>query len=278
MPYGISKILRAQFVVLPFWMWRESLENLPGTALTWSFLGYSPWLQILLGYLELIPALLLLFTRTRFLGTVLMLPMTLNVFLINWALNLWDGTKFLSTEFLALNIILILLEWKRVGDIIKIVLAKLYITKSSPWQVMVSLILILGFGYLSLRTLLNYKSQNDFLTGDWINRNPNEWYLKSAKQNDSAVSIQEPTKLYFSSYGFFHEVIGTGPISNGPDHYVIDKKNHLIHLSGKDTEAKVSLTILNDSTLERIKITDSIKNVHLTQIFRRRIINKMKSK
>ena len=70
MPYAISKLMRAQFQVSPVW-YTTPLGDVPTTVLTWAFLGYSPWFQILLGASEFVPAILLFFRRTQTLGAIM---------------------------------------------------------------------------------------------------------------------------------------------------------------------------------------------------------------
>lgn len=108
LPYAITKILKTQFVLSGHaWAQAQSFETVPGTMLTWAFLGHAPWFQVLLGFLELIPALLLFFRRTTLLGAILMLPLTINVLLINYALELWEGTKIISGILFFLNLIVL---------------------------------------------------------------------------------------------------------------------------------------------------------------------------
>jgi hypothetical protein len=106
MPYGISKLANLQFQVSA-WDYTKPIGELSGKLLTWAFLGYQPWFQFLLGTLETIPALLLMFRRTWRLGALLLFPMILNVTLMNYAMDLWDETKQNSLSMLVLNVILI---------------------------------------------------------------------------------------------------------------------------------------------------------------------------
>jgi hypothetical protein len=94
-PYAIDKLLAYQFKI-PAWSYAQPLGATSGSTLAWATFGYSPRLQMLLGLFELIPALLLLNARTRRLGALIMLPVLLNVALINFSLDLWSGTKTVS--------------------------------------------------------------------------------------------------------------------------------------------------------------------------------------
>jgi hypothetical protein len=71
--------MNTQFVIIPTSVWLTPLEGLTGKNITWAFLGFSPWFQTLLGLLEFVPAFFLLFTRTAFIGSIFLLPLTLGV-------------------------------------------------------------------------------------------------------------------------------------------------------------------------------------------------------
>ena len=110
-PYAVNKILDYQFQVSA-WSYGQQLGNVPGRALLWATMGYSPALQVFLGVLELVPAILLLFARTRRIGALAMFPVVLNVALLNFALDLWHDTKIISSGMLALNVFLLLYDWR----------------------------------------------------------------------------------------------------------------------------------------------------------------------
>ena len=104
--YGISKLLNDQFQVSA-WTYDQPMIQVPGSMLTWAFLGYQPWFQFLLGVCETIPGLLLLSRRTWRLGALLLFPVLLNVVLMNFALDLWRDTRIISSILLSLNLFLL---------------------------------------------------------------------------------------------------------------------------------------------------------------------------
>jgi uncharacterized membrane protein YphA (DoxX/SURF4 family) len=104
--YGIAKLCNYQFQVSA-WTYDHPLIQASGRMLTWAFLGYQPWFQFLLGISETIPGLLLLSRRTWRLGALLLLPVMLNVVLMNFALNLWLNTRITSSVLLLLNLFLV---------------------------------------------------------------------------------------------------------------------------------------------------------------------------
>ncbi len=132
MPYGVSKLFLLQFQVAAS-AYAQPLGETPGTTLTWAFLGYSPVFQFRLGTFEIIPAILLLFARTRRLGALLLLPVVLNVAMFNYFLDLWPGTRLISGVFLTLNLLLILYDWRMYAGFLSTLLARPVPRVSTRW-------------------------------------------------------------------------------------------------------------------------------------------------
>ena len=276
--YATTKILRTQFVVLPFAIWERNLESLSGKNIAWAFLGYSPWFQILLGILEFIPSILLLFRRTTLLGAILLLPMTLNVFLINHALDLWDATKQISLILLILNCLVIIFYWETVTTIFNKIIRRTVSFKFTTIEISINVIVSVIVLYFSVSDLLDYKSRTNFLTGDWFNGHPNEWILQSEKINDSTLKPRL-LKCYFGSYGEYSEINDTGYVKRGVFEYNLVEKSQVIEFTMPDSTIKYTYHFVStDSTLQLDKLLDSTKNQKLTQVFKKRIIKDKKLK
>ncbi|RYZ94532.1 MAG: hypothetical protein EOP47_27675, partial [Sphingobacteriaceae bacterium] len=207
LPYAISKILRTQLVISPH-IWQNSHELLNGKALAWGFLGCSPWFQVLLGFFELIPALLLFFRRTTLLGALLLLPVSLNVVLINYALDLWDATKLISLFLFCLNCAIFLFEWKRVWAAVQPVLSTGSRLKFITTEWIINGIFIAALVYFISKPFLGYRAEKNELTGDWLNQHPIEWILQRETLNDSTLKHRE-MKCYFGVYGSYNEISDT---------------------------------------------------------------------
>ena len=274
--YGLTKILQTQFVLLPFAAWELPLERVQGTHLTWAFLGKTSWFQVLLGFLEFIPAILVLFRRTALLGTILLLPMTLNVLLINHALDLWSGTKVLSIQFFAVNVIILLFYWKKIRDILSIIIGTGVKLRYFKWELVAILATMIIYLYPFTKMLLDYKNQKNPLVGNWFNGNPNEWVLQTEKINDSTLD-RRVLKSYFGVYGSYSEINDTGFVFSGVN-YELDEKNKTLDIYYNGKPSHYTFRILNDTLLETEKIIDSAKNIKLTQTFKRRVINKERAK
>src|SRR5688572_20620962 len=82
--YGSIKWLGIQFA-LPDETGSITLNDIDGVTLAWAFLGYNKWMVILFGVMEILPAVLLLFRRTRLFGAVILFPVLCSVFVVNVA-------------------------------------------------------------------------------------------------------------------------------------------------------------------------------------------------
>ncbi|GEM_PF-3180009 len=266
-PFGISKILKTQFVVIPVDSWQKTLENTAGTTLAWAFLGYSGWFQILLGIFELLPAILLLFRRTALLGALLLLPVSLNVFLINQALDLWVATKISSAVLLLLNLLVITLHYPVIKVLWTLILQpdKSYQKRNLEWFANIALLIMLGF--LIIPELIGYKNSRDQLSGDFINNKPFMWTY-----GDSGHSATETNSDAEEIYFFYNKVHRLGaPNASTPDQYKIDQDRNMIFITNPETNVarKVPFKLMNDSVL-------ILHDQGAEKTYFRKIINKSK--
>jgi hypothetical protein len=271
-PYALSKILGTQFIVTGFTLTQiQSLENVPGTTLAWAFLGKAVWFQIFLGFVELIPSLLLLFRKTTLLGAVLMFPVTLNVLFINYALDRWPATKVMSSGLFTLNVFILIFEWEKIIAAFKVVISQLYQFKLLKLEMVFNIILVFIVSYLALNTLLEYRNQRNELTGDWVNQQPIEWILKKEVIGDSTLTPRL-LKIYFGAFGAYDEF---GPTSNTSKvSYTVNTENRTIDLKyddGNVLKCKYEKVSAND--LKIIRQASSLNDNLLVQYFSKRIIN-----
>jgi hypothetical protein len=105
--YGLIKVFQIQFI-LPADAYELQLKQLDGVTLTWAFLGFSSWFRVLLGIFEIVPAILLLFARTKLLGAILLFPSLLTVFIINNAYGFLPYMRIFTGVLLSINLLLII--------------------------------------------------------------------------------------------------------------------------------------------------------------------------
>jgi len=104
--YGVDKLINKQFVV--FYKGLDTkLSDVDSYTLTWYYFGRSNVQVFIMGLLETIPALLLLFRRTRFIGAVTMLPVVANVLVTNIFNRISPFTLFAISLLTIFNVFVI---------------------------------------------------------------------------------------------------------------------------------------------------------------------------
>jgi len=268
-PYAVSKLLQLQFVVLPLHAWQLPLEQLSGPILAWAFLGHSGWFQVLLGVLELVPAILLLFRRTTLLGAMLLLPLTLNVLLVNEAFTLWPETRLTAQVLLLLNVGLLVLEWPNIKAILLIILQRERKYRLNGWETGINLLLVAAVVGLISTELLGYARESDELTGDWHHRHPNEWVLQPEPANPI-----DRQRSYFGTYGSYEEV-GPAGLNKRLNWYKLNRQTHQLQLGPRPDSVAHTYTyaLVGDSVLTLQPVAGAVNSPSVKQVFRRRIIN-----
>lgn len=237
--YGFTKIMNTQFVIIPTTVWLTPLERLTGKNITWAFLGFSPWFQTLLGMLEFVPAFFLLFTRTAFIGSIFLLPLTLSVTLINFALQLWPETQLISAVFLALNLIVLGFDYHKIMAIVKLIFPVGVKPKLQSIEIALGLIVTALLIFFSYTQLSEYKNDTNQLTGDWFNKKPIEWTMVHDTSNYS-VKLGEVYKLYFMPFGTLEEQIGTEKLFN-EKYYEYDETKQSLAFKWMENDSLISL-------------------------------------
>ena len=80
--YGLGKILGAQFYtpdLIPAAIAAMPIREIPNFDLAWVFMGRSYGYMLFIGIGELIGALMLLFNKTKLIGTLILIPILANV-------------------------------------------------------------------------------------------------------------------------------------------------------------------------------------------------------
>jgi len=97
---GWQKIFKLQFFV-PLGMLDLPFSGLSGEDLTWAYFGHSYPYRCVIGALQIGGALLLLFHRTRLLGVLALLPVMVNIVLIDYFYQLPVGVLWQALIHLA---------------------------------------------------------------------------------------------------------------------------------------------------------------------------------
>ena len=284
MMYGLMKIIGLQAVfVFPFSGWQHPLESATGSQLTWAFIGYSSWFRVLLGLFEFLPSSLLLFRRTTLLGAILLLPMTLCVFLINQALDLWPYTKWLTAGLLLLNCTIFLFEWQSLKAMARILINKAAKIKGWLPEIIINVLLAgLMIWWINYHSFYD-KNEKNALIGDWTNHHPNEWNLIAEKINDSTLP-HHLMRSYYQPKEAYSEINDSVDNGKGYIDYSLNEQEHILSFKFIRTKANLSnyytlhgkfkYNMIADTMLQLEKINDDSTMSKHTWLFKRRIINR----
>jgi hypothetical protein len=108
--YGVSKLTGHQLVVPP-WVAQKPIGSLDGYTLTWYYFGYSHAYKYILGAIQVACASLLLFRKSALIAAITMVPMMVNIMLINVFYSITAGAE--RTAAFILGCMLLLLWHQR---------------------------------------------------------------------------------------------------------------------------------------------------------------------
>jgi hypothetical protein len=113
--YGISKLTGHQLVV-PSWVAQKSIGSLDGYTLTWYYFGYSHTYKYILGLIQVTCASLLLFRKSALIAAVMMVPMMVNIMLINIFYSITAGAERMAAFILGCMLLLLWHERKALSE------------------------------------------------------------------------------------------------------------------------------------------------------------------
>lgn len=93
--FGFEKLFDVNFA-FSYHIQDALVNTLTGQELTWNYYGHSYVLTVIIGLLQIIGSILLLFRRTTLLGVMTLLPVQLNILLINIFYGIGPLTTFIS--------------------------------------------------------------------------------------------------------------------------------------------------------------------------------------
>lgn len=111
--YGFAKILGTQFHT-PDYRLDMALDEVSGFGLTWYYYGYSYTLAVIIACVQIGGSILLLFRRTTLVGAFILLPVLVNILLINCFFNIAEGAFLNSVLFTLGLVLLIAIEYKKI--------------------------------------------------------------------------------------------------------------------------------------------------------------------
>lgn len=102
--YGTGKIIGGQFYLkgaIPEEIGRISLANTGSYNLAWTFFGHSKGYILFIGISQLLGVLLFLLPRTRLIGGALLIPILLNIIVVDYFFGVAYGALFSACFYLA---------------------------------------------------------------------------------------------------------------------------------------------------------------------------------
>ena len=110
--YGFAKILKTQ-LTSPDYRLDMPMGEVSGFGLTWYYFGYSYPLAVIIALFQIGGSILLLYRRTTLLGVMILLPVMVNIVLINLFFHIANGAFFNSVVFTLALMFLLLLDVKK---------------------------------------------------------------------------------------------------------------------------------------------------------------------
>lgn len=171
--YGFDKIFKVQFYLPEPNTLYTPLGMLDKDILFWSTMGTSYSYNVFMGLMEVIPALMLLFKKTRILGLFILSGVLLNVVFVNFGFDI--SVKLYSLFLLLLCVLLLSPNLKKIIQFFiankPVVLSRLEgsdLIISKPIRITIKTIVIF---FLFMETVFPYVQKENF-NDDKIARNP----------------------------------------------------------------------------------------------------------
>jgi hypothetical protein len=97
----------------------QTVAELSGQQLMWAFFGYSQILPIFIGILQIIGGLLLIFDRTKLFGVALLLPILINIILMDIVYHVNIGALFNAVLYFLILLFVLFFEREKLIKIVK---------------------------------------------------------------------------------------------------------------------------------------------------------------
>ena len=165
--YGFAKLFKTQFQT-PDFLLDTPVSSLDGMSLTWYYYGYSYPLAVIIGFLQIGGSSLLLYRRTTLLGVLILLPIMVNIILINLFYKIAVGAFFNSVVYSLGLLFFLYLNRERLKVIVFDVVDQLPAILSDRRWVKHSLrVLPIAIAFISMKLLIDTHPDEQLLRGSW---------------------------------------------------------------------------------------------------------------
>ena len=199
--YGFAKIY-SKFFEITYLTQDSRVIDVEYFKLTWYYYGKSNKLEVIFGLFELIPALLILFRGTYFIGILLIFPVAANVLLIN-IFNEISGITYFVSWIITLNCLYIIYSKKDL--IIRFIktLTESKVNLNSIEKTLrlffkfLTIIVICYYTFVVIKTKFTKSEETDFVNR---NKKTGAYELVSLEKNGKLIIPKEGDNYYKTIY------------------------------------------------------------------------------
>lgn len=246
--YGFAKILKTQFG-LSHYVQDSPVSALSGFELTWNYFAYSYPLSFIVALIQIGGSVMLLFRRTTLAGALFLLPVMVNIVLINLFYNISGGALFNSVIFTVTLLYLVMLRWP---DIRPIVFSTHEYPQVRPlWLKNSARFLLILLPFLMIFFLKEYFVPNtQALSGKW----KVDKLIKNNTEVDLDGWIKDST-VWRTVY-----LEGDGYANFCPNPYVYDNRSTWMAYEYEPVKKNLRLVSYDQETKQKDTMTVDIKN------------------
>jgi hypothetical protein len=187
--YAFAKILGTQFNS-PQYVQDTPIGELSGFRLTWAYYGFSRTLASIIGATQIAGCILLLFRKTRLLGVFVLIPVMINICLIDHFYIITPTAYFNALHYTFILFFLLALDAGKLMDVFFSVQEKLRLNSWKTWVLNVARVTIILLSFNKIYSSIQKSQPITKLNGVWE-------IEKVKRQGEQKVAW---SKLYFERF------------------------------------------------------------------------------
>jgi hypothetical protein len=124
--YAVGKMAGGQFYAkgkLPAQVASQTIPDLSGFELAWTFFGYSYEYVLFIGVSQLVGGLLLLWDKTKLIGVAVLVPILLNIIVVDIFFQISAGALFSAIFYFVCLMIILFLNHEKIIAVVQALLA-----------------------------------------------------------------------------------------------------------------------------------------------------------
>ncbi|MFD2933008.1 hypothetical protein [Spirosoma flavum] len=176
--YGAAKILKTQFQP-PNYVLETPIKDLSGFWLTWTYYGYSQTMAYILGWTQIVGCILLLFRYTRLIGVFVLLPVMVNIDLIDHFYEISPLAYYNALQYTFLLFFLLALDYDKLKAVFLSYQEKISFNRKSI-LLNILRVLVIGVAFWRISSLKESFQPKTKING--------VWQVEAMTRNDKLVS------------------------------------------------------------------------------------------